>query len=590
MWERAFRRVQLPLAYSAGFSPRPKVSFGLALPTGHESVAEYLDVELADRGRGRRRHLARPAVGGVAARRRRHGRGADRARDPLLAGGRHVVHVALGGRSAAKALDPLGSDELAWPRRGAVLAASSLVVTRTRKGEEVTDDIRAGILTLQVLGPVGPDPSYGVVAGSRAGLPAAHPPTVGGAGRPWTPVSRSATCGGCINGFCATARGGSPLRWPTPPARRTRRTPWSVRHEKGTRPCPTLRRPARNPRAGCSGPPATGSRKATPPRPDPDRPVTGPTGPDSRRGRRIGRRRRRGSPRTAATAVAVPESIAGGPVTPTRPAAIRRPQPSPERPRPARPDLGWPAARTGADLGRRRPPTAADARPAGRQAEDRRQPPGAGPRPGRTGDRPAARTGERRRRPTRAPGDGRPRPARRRRRPNRGRSGPDRRPVEATLVDDPVEVDDETLERRRGRERKGRPVGRYLMVVHSQPAATQIAVLEGRSLIEHYVSRPADDATQIDGNIYLGRVQNVLPGMEAAFIDIGTPKNAVLYRGDVRYDKDDLEAPAEAGLGPDPGQAGRGGSGRPHRAAAQDRARPCSARSPRTPSAPRAPG
>ncbi len=46
MWERAFRRVQLPLAYSEGFSPRPKVSFGLALPTGHESVAEFLDVEL----------------------------------------------------------------------------------------------------------------------------------------------------------------------------------------------------------------------------------------------------------------------------------------------------------------------------------------------------------------------------------------------------------------------------------------------------------------------------------------------------------------------------------------------------------------
>lgn len=143
------------------------------------------------------------------------------------------------------------------------------------------------------------------------------------------------------------------------------------------------------------------------------------------------------------------------------------------------------------------------------------------------------------------------RSARRRRRTSRGRAPAergDRRPVEATIVDDPVEVDDETLERRRGRERKGRPIGRYLMVVHSQPAATQIAVLEGRALIEHYVSRKADDATQIDGNIYLGRVQNVLPGMEAAFIDIGTPKNAVLYRGDVRYDKDDLE-PTSAGDG-----------------------------------------
>src|SRR3954452_8460602 len=47
MWERAFRRISLPLAYTQGFSPRPKVSFGLALSTGHESVAEYLDIELA---------------------------------------------------------------------------------------------------------------------------------------------------------------------------------------------------------------------------------------------------------------------------------------------------------------------------------------------------------------------------------------------------------------------------------------------------------------------------------------------------------------------------------------------------------------
>jgi ribonuclease E len=121
----------------------------------------------------------------------------------------------------------------------------------------------------------------------------------------------------------------------------------------------------------------------------------------------------------------------------------------------------------------------------------------------------------------------------------------DRVPVEAVIVDEPAVVDQATMDRRRGRERKGRPVGRYLMVVHVAPAATQIAVLEGKSLIEHYVSRPADDANEIDGNIYLGRVQNVLPGMEAAFVDIGTPKNAVLYRGDVRYDSDDLESSTE---------------------------------------------
>jgi ribonuclease E len=71
--------------------------------------------------------------------------------------------------------------------------------------------------------------------------------------------------------------------------------------------------------------------------------------------------------------------------------------------------------------------------------------------------------------------------------------------------------------------------------------ATQIAVLEGRTLVEHVVSRASDDTNQIDGNIYRGRVQNVLPGMEAAFVDIGTPKNAVLYRGDIHLENDDVE-------------------------------------------------
>ena len=103
-------------------------------------------------------------------------------------------------------------------------------------------------------------------------------------------------------------------------------------------------------------------------------------------------------------------------------------------------------------------------------------------------------------------------------------------------------LDEETLERRRGTRRKGRPAGRYLMVVHVRPDGfAHIGVLEGRQLIEHYISTPTDDNTSIDGNIYLGRVQNVLPGMEAAFIDIGTPKNGVLYRGDVAYDPNDVE-------------------------------------------------
>jgi ribonuclease E len=103
------------------------------------------------------------------------------------------------------------------------------------------------------------------------------------------------------------------------------------------------------------------------------------------------------------------------------------------------------------------------------------------------------------------------------------------------------ELAPEVMEQRRGRERNGKPVGRYFMCVQVREGVTQVAVLEGRSLIEHYVSRPADDVSQIHGNIYLGRVQNVLPGMEAAFVDIATPKNAVLYRGDVQFDPDDVE-------------------------------------------------
>jgi ribonuclease E len=104
------------------------------------------------------------------------------------------------------------------------------------------------------------------------------------------------------------------------------------------------------------------------------------------------------------------------------------------------------------------------------------------------------------------------------------------------------ELDDDALERRRGRTRKGRPAGRYMMCVHVRDdRTTHIAVLEGRSLVEHYVGSLEPDDSAIDGNIYVGKVQNVLPGMEAAFVDIGTPKNGVLYRGDVAFDPSDVE-------------------------------------------------
>jgi ribonuclease E len=64
----------------------------------------------------------------------------------------------------------------------------------------------------------------------------------------------------------------------------------------------------------------------------------------------------------------------------------------------------------------------------------------------------------------------------------------------------------------------------------------QIAVLEGRDLVEHYITRSG--AHSMVGNVYLGKVQNVLPGMEAAFVDVGRGRNAVLYAGEVAYDED----------------------------------------------------
>lgn len=72
------------------------------------------------------------------------------------------------------------------------------------------------------------------------------------------------------------------------------------------------------------------------------------------------------------------------------------------------------------------------------------------------------------------------------------------------------------------------------MIVRHQDGADQIAVLEDGILVEHFVARRT--AQSIVGNIYLGRVQNVLPSMEAAFVDIGRGRNAVLYAGEVNWD------------------------------------------------------
>ncbi|HEY3214806.1 MAG TPA: Rne/Rng family ribonuclease [Actinomycetota bacterium] len=78
-----------------------------------------------------------------------------------------------------------------------------------------------------------------------------------------------------------------------------------------------------------------------------------------------------------------------------------------------------------------------------------------------------------------------------------------------------------------------------VMVITQHGERDQIAVLEERELVQHYVTRAG--ATSMVGNVYLGRVQNVLPGMEAAFVDIGRGRNAVLYAGEVNWSPEDLE-------------------------------------------------
>ena len=78
-----------------------------------------------------------------------------------------------------------------------------------------------------------------------------------------------------------------------------------------------------------------------------------------------------------------------------------------------------------------------------------------------------------------------------------------------------------------------------LMVITQHGERDQIAVLEGPELVQHYVTRAG--ARSMVGNVYLGRVQNVLPGMEAAFVDVGRGRNAVLYAGEVNWSPEDLE-------------------------------------------------
>ena len=158
---------------------------------------------------------------------------------------------------------------------------------------------------------------------------------------------------------------------------------------------------------------------------------------------------------------------------------------------------------------------------------------------------------------------------RRRRRRRRGADGelepsPDDPPNTVVKVRAPRAKKEESLrgstrlEAKKQRRREGREAGRRrapilseaeflarreaverVMIVRQHGERTQIAVLEDEVLVEHYVTRGS--ASSMVGNVYLGRVQNVLPSMEAAFVDIGRGRNAVLYAGEVNWDAAGLD-------------------------------------------------
>jgi radical SAM-linked protein len=146
-FERAFRIVQLPIGFTQGFSPRPRVSFGLALSVGYESDAEYLDVELSEPVDLDVSALLTEAlpegivvVGTTAL--------ADRA--PALQEAVSAVEweIEVTGSSDSSDSAPLAVARLV----AAAMAEPSLRITRTRKGREAVEDIRPALRRVEVLG------------------------------------------------------------------------------------------------------------------------------------------------------------------------------------------------------------------------------------------------------------------------------------------------------------------------------------------------------------------------------------------------------------------------------------------------------
>ena len=145
LWERALRRIGLPVAYTEGFTPRPKLSFGLALPTGAESVAEFIDIDLVGPI-----DIEDPAIIGDLSGALPTGMDVQviAERDP----GRGSLQTEVTSTTwelSGQGIEP----ELIEPAAQRILAADELLVARVRKGQRRTDDVRPLIRDL------GPDSS-----------------------------------------------------------------------------------------------------------------------------------------------------------------------------------------------------------------------------------------------------------------------------------------------------------------------------------------------------------------------------------------------------------------------------------------------
>lgn len=165
VWERTLRRVEIPVAYSGGFSPRPRLHFGLALSVGHESMAEYLDIDMVNpmddaelSALPARLSDALPA--GMAC----------SAVAVVADGDKLSLQEAVTSCTWAFVLDG-GMGREAEAAVAALLAAETVTVTRERKGKTHTDDIRPYVrsLELDAASPLGQDAGTGVLLRGEIG-------------------------------------------------------------------------------------------------------------------------------------------------------------------------------------------------------------------------------------------------------------------------------------------------------------------------------------------------------------------------------------------------------------------------------------